>query len=81
MLDDLTNIGRVLFRHKMRLLRLKLPMVRRNIQTSTPQSDDTQQRECMRKRGALGSQGDRNSHHPGFLQLLMLGDSLACQQH
>ena len=35
----------------------------------------------MRKRGTFGSQGERHSHHPGFLQVLMLEDSLAYWQH
>ena len=37
----------------------------------------TRSRELMRKRGTFGSQGERHSHHPGFLQVLMLEDSLA----
>ena len=80
-LDDLTNIRRVLFRHAIRLSMLKLPVVRRNIQMPRSRIMMTRSRELMRKRGTLGSQWERNSHHPGFLQLLMLEDSLAYWQH
>ena len=53
MLDDLTNIRRVLFRHLIRLLRLKMPMDQGNRpDASVSQTETTQQRECMRKRGA-----------------------------